>query len=85
MNDEQRIARGQRAQSEMSLTEEVFDGVRTVLIEQLVELPPTEPEQILEVHRSIQNLARVRKAMMAVINDGMVVAKAVEIAALTRG
>lgn len=84
MTDDERVSRGHAAQNELRLTAEAFEGIRTVLLEQIEETSPDQPAKILELHRSIQNLALVRKALSLVVQDGVVAAHAVAQAGLTR-
>lgn len=72
MTPEERMARGQQAQAAQAFMADIFDGVRTHLLNELVEA--NDPEAILEGHRSIRTLATIRKAIELVISDGQIAA-----------
>lgn len=84
MTDEQRIARGQRFEAAKAVLEEVFEGVRGHLLDRIENAPPSRGEDILEMHRGLQNLAKVRQAIQLVISDGQHAEGASNIARLHR-
>lgn len=70
MTEEQRIARGQHYEQFRDAIAAVFDGVRQVILEEIENASPGRADDILEMHRGLQNLAKVRHAISLVIADG---------------
>lgn len=81
MTDEERIARGHAAASELRVTEEAFQALEADLMRRM--LDTTEPEQVLHFHRSLTNLASVKHALTLCVADGNAVA-AISAAGLAR-
>lgn len=77
MTDDERISRGRQATTELKLTEDAFRGVEAHLLEKLLETSPDQPDRVLEIHRAVQNLALVRKALLLMVTDGQYAAAAV--------
>lgn len=82
MTDEERIARGQRAASELRLTEEAFTAVRNNLIERMMET--ADQASILQFHAAVGTVDRVRHALQLVVSDGQMASAAVAQAGLAR-
>lgn len=78
MTDEERITRGRRAKSELALTQEAFEALEQDFYRRMKETSPENPERVLHFHRSINNLAAVKKALMLVVVDGNAVAAIME-------
>lgn len=76
MSDEDRIARGHRAASELRVTEEAFQALEADLMRRMLET--TEPEQVLHFHRTLTNLASVKHALKLCVADGNAVAAIAE-------
>lgn len=73
MTDEDRIRRGHQAQHELIVTRDAFQGVRDFYLQQIAGTPTERPETVLEYHRRIAVLEDVRQALVACVNDGLVV------------
>lgn len=84
MNEEQRASRGRQAAQEMRETEAAFDAVETAILKELSQTPVGQEAKVLNLHKSVQNLAAVRQAIMLVINDGQMAEHAIAQAGLTR-
>jgi hypothetical protein len=84
MSEQDRISKGQRAASEWRESEEAFAKVEGVLIRELTQTPVGASQKVLNLHMAVQNLAAVRQAIRAVIDDGLMAEHAVAVAGLTR-
>lgn len=84
MTDEERQARGRRAFNEYQEVSAAFDKVEAVIIRTLTETPVGQEPKVLNLHKSLQNLAAVRQAIQDVVNDGMMAEHAIAQAGLTR-
>lgn len=82
-SDEERLARGQRAAHEWRETEDAFNRLEAALLKTMAETPVGADVKILKLHMSVQNLAAVKQALRAVIDDGMMAEQAISIAGLT--
>lgn len=69
-SDQQAMARGRQAAAELTETEAAFDAVENAIIEKFRNTPITLPETVLKLHMAAQNLAAVRKAIQATIDNG---------------
>lgn len=79
MTEPERIARGNAAHHELRVTEAAFDGVRQLYTDEMT-APDTTEDRLLELHRSLKNLAMVRKALIAAYNDGLMASAQAEAA-----
>jgi signal transduction protein with GAF and PtsI domain len=84
MTDEQRVARGRRAFSEFTEIGAAFDSVESAIMKALAETPVGQEIKVLNLHKAVQNLAAVRKALQDVIDDGLMAEHAISAAGLTR-
>lgn len=84
MTDEERLIRGQQAGLEYRELEAAFAKVEAVLVRTLTETPIGADPKVLRLHMSIQNLAAVKQALLAVAQDGMMAEHAIAVAGLTR-
>jgi hypothetical protein len=84
LSDEDRVRRGQRAADAMAFMEDIFEGVRVYLLESIETTSPSDSAAILEQHRGLQNLAKVKKALELCISDGQI-ANAISESQLRRG
>jgi ribulose kinase len=84
MSDQDRAARGRRALHEMEEVGLAFDKVEAAIIRTLAETPIGQEAKVLNLHKSLQNLAAVKQAIRDVINDGQVAEYAIAVAGLTR-
>lgn len=71
MDNEERVARGRRARQEFTVLEEAFQKTSDAIMTRLVQTSPARPEQVLQLHMAAQNLAAVRKALLAFADDGL--------------
>ena len=83
MTDEQRVARGHRAFGELTEVGDAFDRVETAIMKTLAETPVGQELKVLNLHKSVQALAAVRKALQDVIDDGLMAEHALAAAGLT--
>lgn len=65
MNDQQAIARGHRAENELALTGEAFDGLKAALVAQI-----EAGEQVERAAMALQILSKVRSALEQIVQDG---------------
>lgn len=65
-------ARAALAEYEYQETAAAFEAVREALLKTLAETPVGQDAKILNLHKSLQNLAAVREALMHVIRAGQV-------------
>lgn len=84
MTDQERAARGQRAFHELEEVNHAFDRVEAAILKALADTPVGQETKVLNLHKSVQNLAAVKQAIQAVIDDGMVASAALGLAGLTR-
>ena len=84
MSDEARAARGHRAFNELEEVSAAFDAVEAAIIRALAETPIGQEPKVLNLHKSLQNLAAVKQALRDVIDDGQVAQHAIAVAGLTR-
>lgn len=84
MTDEERIARGHRAASELRETSDAFAKVEAALLKALSETPVGQDTKILKLHMAVQNLAAVQQALRGVMDDGLMAESAIAVAGLTR-
>jgi len=76
MTDEERIARGHQAASELRVTEDAFQALEADLIRRMLET--TDEAQVLHFHRTLTNLASVKHALRLCVADGNAVAAIAE-------
>lgn len=84
MTDEERASRGHDARREYTETNAAFDAVEAAILRTLAETPVGQETKVLNLHKSVQNLAAVRQALMLVIQDGQVAEHAISQVGLTR-
>jgi len=84
MTNEQRAARGAQAEREWVELEAAFERVREAITSEWVQTGPANVEKLSKLHMSVQNLAAVKAAIIAVINDGQIARAAITQAGLTR-
>jgi hypothetical protein len=84
MSNEHRASRGRQAAQEWSQTEAAFAEVEAAILRTLAETPVGQETKVLNLHKAVQNLAAVRQAIRAVIDDGMMAEHAIAQAGLTR-
>jgi len=70
MTDEERINRGLQAAQELRVTGEAFDGVRALIIDNLCATSSADQLTVLALHRQLEALALVRKALILTVSDG---------------
>lgn len=70
MTDEDRINRGLQAAQELRVTGEAFDGVRDHIIAALCATHSSDHLAVLTLHRQLEALALVRKALILTVSDG---------------
>jgi hypothetical protein len=85
MTDEQKAAIGNKYAGLKDTYDELFDAVRTLLLEQIEDAPPDGPQHILEMHRGLQNLSKVRDGLTRIILHGQHAEAAIKAALLHRG
>lgn len=85
LTDEQRLQRGETYRLLRQEADPLFDAVRTILLEQIEATSPNEAASILEMHRGLQNLSKVREAIKLVIMDGQSAEASIRAAQLHRG
>lgn len=85
MTDEKRAARGQTYQLLRQEADPLFDAVRTILLEKIEDASPHDGAAILEMHRGLQNLSKLREAIKLVIIDGQHAEAAIRAAQMHRG
>jgi signal transduction protein with GAF and PtsI domain len=69
-NEQQRVNRGKRFEGVREPLDDLFQGVRAHLLEMIEEAAPGDPN-VLEMHRGLQNLLKLRTALRRVIDDGL--------------
>lgn len=84
MTDEERINRSRRYSAVRDILNELLEGVREHLLHEIENTSPERAADILEMHRGLQNLAKVREAISLVISDGHYAETASNIARLSR-
>jgi hypothetical protein len=84
MTDNDRIARGHRAFSELQEVGSAFDQVEAAILKALADTPVGQEVKVLNLHKAVQNLAAVRQALRAMIDDGLMAEHAIAHAGLTR-
>lgn len=79
---EERISRGRRAQAEFRELERAFQMVSDKLGREMLACEPgLESDQILAKHAQIRALGDVRRAMQAIIQDGLMAQREQELGA----
>lgn len=76
MTDDERVSRAQRYANVTPLLNEIFDGVRTALLEELAATSTSRPDDVLEMHRGLHNLEKLKQAVRSVVADGQIAAAA---------
>jgi hypothetical protein len=61
-----------------------FDAVEAAILRALSETPVGQETKVLNLHKSVQNLAAVRQALRGIIDDGLMAEQAIAMAGLTR-
>jgi hypothetical protein len=61
-----------------------FDAVEAAILRALSETPVGQETKVLNLHKSVQNLAAVRQALRGMIDDGLMAEHAIAMAGLTR-
>lgn len=79
----ERVARGRKAFNEYEEVRAAFDRVEAVLVQQMTDAPIGADVKVLRLHSAIHALAGVRAALVAVIDDGQMAERAVDIAGLS--
>lgn len=69
MDADERASRGRRAAQEFRELERAFQMVGDNLNRDMIALPPGDA-QVLDKHRELHALATVRKALLAIVQDG---------------
>lgn len=82
-DDETAIAQGNEAASEWRQTEGAFGTVEAAILRELANTPIGQEAKVLNLHKSLQNLAAVRMAVMNVISTGQMAQQALSEAGLT--
>lgn len=72
MTEAEIIARGYRAASELTETEAAFEAVKAAILRELEQAPVGQEAKVLNLHKALQNLAAVRKALQQTIDNGRV-------------
>jgi hypothetical protein len=72
VSDEDIISKGRQAGHELRVTGEAFDKLRQALIDRMVLIPATERDEIMSAHMAVQILDKVKRTMMAVVDDGRI-------------
>lgn len=85
MTDAQTAAEGKKYQTLRAELDPLFAAFRDVLLKQLEEAPPTDPASILEMHRGLQNMAKLKEAISNVVNNGLYAEAALRQAQMHRG
>lgn len=78
MTEDERATRGRRARQEFSVLEEAFNATSNAIMTRLVQTSPAKPDTILQLHMAAQNLTAVRKALLAIAQDGLLADAALE-------
>lgn len=65
------IARAHRASTEYEEVKAAFDEVEAAILKALAETPVGQEAKVLNLHKSLQNLSAVRKAIRRTIDGGM--------------
>lgn len=84
MNDAETVAKGHRASIELRETEDAFNQLRGKILEEIVKTSPSQPDKVLKLHLSVQNLEAVRKALLLMVQNGEYAEQALAQAGLTR-
>lgn len=84
MSDELARSRGLDAHREWTEVEAAFESVERALLQTLADTPVGQEAKVLNLHKAVQNLAAVRQAIMAVIQNGQIAERAISQAGLTR-
>lgn len=77
MTDDERAARGRRAGQEYRELERAFQMVGDKLNAEMLALSPGHPG-VIDKHRELHSLGAVRKALLAIAQDGMMAAAVLE-------
>lgn len=72
MTEAEAVARGHRAFNDLEEVGAAFDAVRDAILKALAETPVGQEAKVLNLHKSLQNLAAVRKALQNTIDAGRV-------------
>lgn len=78
MTDEETSARAHRAFSELHEIAWAFDAVKASILTTLAETPIGQESKVLNLHKSLQNLAAVRQALQHLIDGGKMADAAME-------
>lgn len=70
--DEDRAAKGRRAAQEYRELEDAFQRTAEAIMARLAQTSPEKPELVLKLHLALQNLAAVKKALLALAQDGAI-------------
>jgi hypothetical protein len=84
LTEAERISRGHRAFNELQEVQGAFDAVEAAILKALADTPVGQEAKVLNLHKSVQNLAAVKVALRAMIDDGLVAEQAIAVAGLTR-
>lgn len=84
MNDAETAAKGRRAASELRETEEAFATLRQRLLDEIAATSPGQPDKVLKLHMSVQNLTAVKTALMLMVQAGQVADAAMAQSGLNR-
>lgn len=84
LSDDERIARGRQATHELRITAEVFEALRKLMTDDMLQCHPTEVDQILKQHIAIRLLESVRRALFAVVQDGEIAQAAADAGLVSR-
>lgn len=76
MDDGQVIARGHRAFNELEEVGFAFDAVRDAILTTLAETPIGQEPKVLNLHKALQNLSAVRKALQDTFDNARVASAA---------
>ena len=78
MSDDDKIARGRQAAHELRVTGEAFDSLRQALVDRMIAIPATNKDEIMSAHMAVQIIDKVRRTMMAVVDDGRIAQSVME-------
>lgn len=84
MDEHQRIARGHRAFNELEELKGVFDRLEAGVFRELTQTPIGADDKVRRLHMTLHNLAGLRAALRAMIDDGRVAELALATAGLNR-
>lgn len=84
MNDDEALARSQRAKSDYREFEAAFEKVKAAIIAEMIGTTPTHTDKILRLHAAAQTVDAVRMVLLSVVAGGEVAAHALALAGLNR-